>query len=356
MSHLASSGESPAPSGRRGALARAIVLWAVIAALLVAALGAAWGALSRDVYGPAAFVREYLDALSVGDAAGALTIPGVAVDRADLNAAGLPAGSSDALLRKDALGVLSGIRFISDVHEADGSHSITFAYTSGGLAGKTTYRVSDTGSTFGLFPSWTFQHTPLSSIALTVQHSTQFRANGFALDTRQVAPAEQEAGFTNTVSLLTFTPSAVDFDLDTPLLHAAKQTVHAVDTRSVLDAAVKTKPTAAFVDEVRTQLTSYLDSCATQVVLQPTGCPFGMYVKDRVTDAPVWSITTVPDVQVLAGGTSWVMPSTPGAAHIVVEVQSLFDGSVSTLDEDVPFSLSAFITVRDDASLFIDLR
>jgi hypothetical protein len=360
MTHVATREErheAENASGRRpGALARAIVLWLCVAALLVTAVFATWGALSREVYGAGAFVREYLDALSAGDAAAALALPGVSIDREKLADAGLPAGSSDALLRTEALGKLTDVRFVSDVAESDGSRSITFEYVSGGKQGRSTFSVSSAEATFGLFPSWRFERSPLSSVSLTVVHSTSFRANGFELDTRQVAPTDQAAAFTNTVSLLTFTPSTIDFDLDTTMLRAPVQTARATDPRSVVTASVDTTPTKAFVTEVQTQLNSYLDECATQVVLQPTRCPFGQFLRDRVKTTPAWSMVTYPTVQIQPGETTWVMPATVGTAHLVVDVQSLFDGEVTTLDEDVPFTLSAFVTVREDGSLYIDLR
>ena len=39
------------------------------------------------------------------------------------------------------------------------------------------------------------------------------------------------------------------------------------------------------------------------------------------------------------------MPYSTGTAHLVVKVQSLFDGSISTFDADVPFTVSYSITI-----------
>jgi hypothetical protein len=49
----------------------------------------------------------------------------------------------------------------------------------------------------------------------------------------------------------------------------------------------------------------------------------------------------------------WTMPQTDAAAHLIVEVKSLFDGTVSTFDEDVPFSVSYLITFLPDDQLLI---
>jgi hypothetical protein len=50
---------------------------------------------------------------------------------------------------------------------------------------------------------------------------------------------------------------------------------------------------------------------------------------------------------------TWLMPVTEAAAHLVVDVQSLFDGTVTTFDADVPFSISYVITFQADGSLYI---
>jgi hypothetical protein len=361
MSHVATRGELRRPGAVRGALIRAVVLWLCIAALLVAAIVSAWAAVARDVYGAGSFARGYLEALADDDAAAALALPGVALSSAELAEAGLPADSSDALLRSEALGTVEDVRLVSDVTTASGVHEVTFSYRLAGQPHRTAFSIVSGDRTFGLFPSWRFETSPLSVVQLTVAHTTGFRANGFELDTRRVAEAAAGAdgadgAFTSTIPLLTFTPGSVDFDVDTTYLSAAVETATTTEVASVVDAAVTASATPDFVSELQQQIDGYLDGCATQQVLQPTGCPFGMLIRDRVDDLPVWSIANYPVVEVEAGDTGWQMPPTAGAAHLLVDVKSLFDGTVSTLDQDVPFILSAFVTIRDDGSLYIDLR
>ena len=64
----------------------------------------------------------------------------------------------------------------------------------------------------------------------------------------------------------------------------------------------------------------------------------------------------IPVVALTAGATTFEMADTTGQAHIVVEVQSLFDGDVETRDEDVPFAVALSVTVRPDGSLAIQLH
>ena len=48
------------------------------------------------------------------------------------------------------------------------------------------------------------------------------------------------------------------------------------------------------------------------------------------------------------------MPTASGTAHLVVDVQSLFDGSVSTFDEDVPFEVDYLITFTGPSTITIE--
>lgn len=355
MSHVATRGELRRPGASRGELVRAVVLWLCVAALLVAAITAAWSAVARDVYGAGTFVHKYLEALEDQDAAAALALPGVALSSDELIEAGLPAGSSDALLRSEAIGALDDVRLVSDVTRTVGTHDVTFSYTLAGQPHTTMFTVVSGERTFGLFPSWRFETSPLSVVQLTVQHTTGFRANGFELDTRRIVEGT-EAAFSSTVPLLTFTPGSVDFDIETAYLSASVQTATTTEIASTVEASVIAGATTDLIAEVQSQINGYLDGCATQQVLQPTGCPFGMLIRDRVDGVPVWSISSYPVVDVQAGADGWQMPATAGAAHLLVDVKSLFDGTISTLDQDVPFTLSAFVTIRDDGSLYIDLR
>jgi hypothetical protein len=91
-------------------------------------------------------------------------------------------------------------------------------------------------------------------------------------------------------------------------------------------------------------------------VLQPSNCPFGIEIDDRVTSPPVWSIAQYPEVALSGTESSFDMPDTPGQAHIVVDVQSLYDGDKFTRDEDVPFSVGISVTIQSDGSLAIQLR
>ena len=111
--------------------------------------------------------------------------------------------------------------------------------------------------------------------------------------------------------------------------------------------------TPQFLSLVQQRVEEFLTDCATQEVLQPTGCPFGYLVDDRIDSTPKWSMTKQPTVDVKPDGAEWTIPAAQAVAHIEVDVQSLFDGSISHVSEDVPFLVTGTITILPDGSATI---
>ena len=125
---------------------------------------------------------------------------------------------------------------------------------------------------------------------------------------------------------------------------------------SSVAATLEVLPTEAFREQITAQVHEHLTECATQGVLFPTACPFGRPIPNRVVSTPGWSIVELPDLTVEPGAAfgTWLVPPADGVAHLTVDVQSLFDGSISTLDEDVPFAASYLVTIgADDTTLLI---
>ena len=192
-----------------------------------------------------------------------------------------------------------------------------------------------------MFDRWAFATNPLGVIRLTVQHDDRFTANGVALR----SPVQDDAA-----PYLVFVPGGYVIGHDSTWLTAEPVQVNATDPGVAVRARLDVEANAAFVAEVQSQLASYLDQCTGQQVLLPTGCPFGQTMGNRITSAPAWSIVTYPAVTLTADVVpgQWTMPLTPGVAHLVVDVKSLFDGSVSTLDADAGFELGYRAQLQDD--------
>jgi hypothetical protein len=315
---------------------REIITWSVVAAIVLGAFAGTVLILNSTLYSAAGFVRGYLDTLARRDAAGALEMVG------EIRATDV----STELLTADAMGELDDIRLLSDTAEPSGVHTVVYSWSAAGAEGETSFQVVRSGTLLGLFSTWEFYQDPLGVMQVTVLHGTEFTANGVDL----VAPQQDVPS-----SYLAFAPGSYELAHDSLFLSAEQSVVTVARPGAAVIAPVDLQPTAAFVDQVSEELNEYLDECATQTVLLPTGCPFGQPMGNRIISTPVWSITSYPEVTLVPGPepASWFMPPTEAAAHLVVDVRSIFDGSVSVFDEDVPFTTSYLVTFLSDRELLI---
>lgn len=336
---------------RRRRLGLELTALGVVGVLLLAALGAGAAAAYRELYSPKAFVLHYLDLLRERHTSEALAVPGVAVDAADLEAAGLPSSSSEALLRPDALLPL-GDATVVDESEDGTTSRLTVQYTAGGHQGRTTFSVTQDGW-IGVAPRWRFETSPLAVVNLTVRGSMEFSVNGFDIDKRQVSVDGADADPAAAVPLLVFSPGLYSISVDTAISATPGVAVLADAPLAGIPVDMQAQPTDEFVSVVQQRVEDFLTACATQQVLQPTGCPFGYTVRNRIDGAPAWSIVQQPKVTVAPDGAGWRIPSTTAVAHIEVKIRSIFDGSLRTLEQDVPFNVDGQIAVLPDGSASI---
>ncbi len=315
---------------------REFVILFAVAALIFGGFVGTVVILNSTLYSAGGFVRGYLDALARQDAPGALELAGPSV----------AGDASTALLSREAMSELSEIRLISDTAEADGAHTVVYSYLAGGVPGESTFSVRATGSLWGLFDRWAFAASPLGVIELTVQHASEFTANGIDL----VTPAQNSVA-----PYLVFTPGLYEFEHGSQYLTAEPVRVAAVTPNSAVSAVLNIQANAAFTEHVSEEVDDFLDACVTQTVLQPTGCPFGQTINNRVITTPEWSMVEYPNVGLVPGNNNseWRMPEASASAHLLVDVRSLFDGTVTSFDEDVPFGVSATVTFLPGNELLI---
>ena len=342
--------ETNAP--RRSRLGVDLALLAVVGLVLTAAIGAGGATLYQQFYSPSAFVVRYLDLLSAGRAADALRIPGVAIDRATLSAAGIDTAASEAMLRHSALAPLTDVHVESE-HPAEQGTEVTVSYQASGHRGTSTFVIEQDGWV-GVTPNWRFQTSPLAVVDLTLRGADQFAVNGFEVDRRQVSSAGAEAATLDPLPLLVFTPGLYAVTVDTPIAESSGIGVLADTPLAVTPLDVQTTPTDEFVEVVQQRVEQFLQKCATQEVLQPTACPFGLQVRNRIASLPVWSIAAQPQVTVTPDETGhWQIPPAHAVAHLEVEIKSLFDGSIQEVSEDVPFTVNGSIVILPDGSASI---
>ena len=315
---------------------RTVIPWVAAFAILTLATVGGVALANATVFSAGSFVRIYLDAIARGDAESALELPGVDAPEASI-----------ALLDPAALTGLDLLQEVSDADLGGGVHRVAYSWVSPGGNGTSEFLVERIGTRFGLFPEWGFAASPTATVSLTVSHDSAFFVNALEADTEQDSDAAVEYAL--------FVPGEYTFGHESSFLTATPQLVVAVTPESQLTATIDVEANDDFVEQVQVQVDEYLDECATQEVLFPTGCPFGQPIENRVVSTPKWSIVNYPVVQVEAGEEfdTWKVPTSSGTAHLVVDVQSLFDGSVSTFDEDVPYDVDYLITFTGPSTVTI---
>ena len=335
----------------------AVVGWSLLAVVLVVAFVAAVGGLNRTVYGSSTFVERYLKAIADDDIGQVMDTPGVELTPAELEERGIDPTTSTAMLRS---GVIDhgpeDVQIVSDVEGDDGERIVTASYRIGTVINESTYVVRPLEPLYGVLNRWEFAESPLAVTEVTVENGALFQVGSLTLDTRVGKTDEDLEAFTQSAPYLAIAPAAYEFAYDSQLLTAAPVELP-VEHQGDNAVVVTTVPTDVFVERVQEEVDEYLsETCATQQVLQPSGCPFGIVIDDRVVSAPEWTIVEYPVVTLTAGEDAFEMPRTEGTAHISVEVQSLFDGTFSQLEEDRPIVLSLTTWIKPDGSLAIELR
>src|SRR5690606_24711151 len=105
--------------------------------------------------------------------------------------------------------------------------------------------------------------------------------------------------------LLVFTPGLYSVTVDTPISTAPGVSILADSPLTQTPIELQTTPTEEFIGVVQTRVEEFLTECTTQQVLQPTACPFGLEVRNRIVEPPVWSIASQPAVTVEPDGAYW---------------------------------------------------
>lgn len=322
---------------QNGSMRRPLRLWTIWFLALIAAFICTIAILNTTIYSAHGFVSSYLDALNSHDATTARQLPGVRA----------PSGEATTLLTDGALGTIADIHLDHDTTGKKGVHSVAYSYRLGGRAETTNFSVEQTKPFLGLFSRWAFHESPLATVAVSPLHDRSFRVNG--------TPVTSTAMNGNPASYVVFTPGLYTFDHRSTFLVATPVGVPVSEPGSVTPVQVDVQANAQFIADVRGDLDKYFTKCATQRVLLPTSCPFGKSFVNRVVSTPVWAIKTDPPITIVPdhGTDNWLVPYATGIAHLTVKVQSLYNGSVSTFDGDVPFPVSYSITIGANDHLTI---
>jgi hypothetical protein len=332
----------PPEETTHNSLQHIVIVWVALLGVLIGALAVAILALNATVFSAGGFVNAYLGALQRHDLVEALSTPGV------LGAA----NASSELLTPAALGDVGDVSIVSDDDRGGGIHDVTYSATVGAKKmGSTTvtgtFQLQQEENRFGVFSTWSFVRSPMSVLRITPLNDASFTVNGVDL----VSPNGPSIGAAYQV----LAPGFFVVGHESGYLTADPVGAAVSNPSSVVPIALDIRASDLFVSAIQKQVDDFLDACTTQKVLFPTGCPFGQELSNRVESTPKWTMSQYPKITIEPGNDlgTWVVPEAQGAAHLVVDVRSLFDGTLSTFDEDVQFAVSWVMTINGDR---IDVR
>lgn len=293
-------------------------VWGGAAAAILALGALAFGVVIVTTATPAAHVQRYLEALARDDLVSAAQLAGLEPPIA------MPLGDD---------GEPSILRVINSTPESDGTVAVVAEYGGDDDAARVTFRLEPAPPTLGVVPAWAFAQTPVATLSVAADQHDRFTMN----DRRLTAAA---AGGPVTVTV--FVPARVTARLAEPLLSAEPVTLRVTaDTESPRGPAVivlAVTPSERLERTVLRQVNNLLIECTSQQVLQPTGCPFGIMIDDRVTAPPVWKLDGVPDLTIESSERPGVWRVRgDGSVRLVVPTQKLFDGAAVVRDELVGF-------------------
>jgi hypothetical protein len=328
--------------------------WGGALLLLVSIFAGGVLTLNYTVFGSGGFVTTYLQTLGARDVDGALGMPGVELPD-DLT----PDSAAAALLDRSTLSTISDIRVVEDLEIGAGIHRVTASYTLTGAdrqsaRGQSEFVVERSGTNFGIFRQWRFKEPPTATLSLAVTNATSVTVGTGELDASDLGAGDGAFGAGARYTVLV--PSLVVVSHESHYLASDTVAVTLASPGATESGIVTALPNELFSQAVGDRLDTFLDDCAAQKVLYPVGCPFSKGITDRIQGDPSWSIVEYPQVLVVPGPSSWLLAANTGMAHIDVQVKSLFDGTVSALSEDIPFSLDYAITLDDDGTITFAAR
>lgn len=295
---------------------RVAALWLFGLLLSIAATVVTIQWVNANLYGPQQPVRDYIQALQNGDGARALGLLGANVPNAS------PALLDGQALKTAAEGV-SDVSLGNPTTLDDGRVRITVSYQLDGEGHSSDFTLEPAGVQWMFFHKWKFLPTSLPVMDVSVVNQTEATVNGVAVPMPAgkntfslLYPGRYEAGFEN--QLFTAKPSAAV--VDSP---ASKPT----------PIMLATAPTPALIGQVDDALKQFVDKCAQQKVLKPSGCPLTFDTNNQLTSEINWSIVEYPKASITAYNGSWVIAPLTFKAKVQFQEKSYATGAISTVEK-----------------------
>lgn len=284
-------------------------MWAVLRKYVITAIVvvSAWVvavlALNNTVFSPANVVTGYLNSLEEGDV-------GEAMARAGLD-------EPPSVLPDLSQGV-EGAVVTQTLAVDDTTVAVTASYLLGGIPSETVFTLSRLPRTWGLFDRFEFGEFPLGKLRATISGAEAVTINGVTLP---------EADTARGVDVLypgryTLSWSSGWVEADTINVAVENSTTQTVELTAM--------PSGALIEQAEQAVEAFLDTCTSQAVLQPAGCPFGVSITDRVVGDVVWEVNREAAVilTIADDEETILVDALGGEVTLSVSLQSLFDGAI----------------------------
>ncbi|MDJ0311935.1 hypothetical protein [Arthrobacter sp. H35-D1] len=309
-------------------LSKIATTWLLVLMLALAASIVTIAIVNTTSFGPERTVATYMAALKDGNGAKAMGLLNAKVPGA--NAAALD-GESLAQSQK----ALKNLSIADAVAVPDGKESVDVSYTVGETAFSSQFILEKGPKHWIFFDSWEMVPTTLPVIDVSVVNANQASING--------ANANMPAGKN---SFAVFYPGNYEFEYRSDLFAAppVSRTVEGPG-QSAPAVALATGPTSDLLSQVDGTIRKYLDACAKQAVLLPTGCPMSAETGNRVLSPVAWSIAEYPAITISPYGGTWIMAPLTVKAQVSYKEQDLFTGLVSEFKKANTFDFSAKLSV-----------
>jgi hypothetical protein len=306
-------------------------MWAIVRRFGLLALGvvALWLltvlALNLTVFSATSFVSSYLKALETNDY-------GLAASKAGLTRAPqiLPLASE----------ALQNPRIVGTSSLPTGEIVIQADYELGDETESTVFVVTQGERVLWFFDTWRFSRQPIASLQFAIIGDERVSVNGTQLDTGNLGVPPRTT---------VFVPGLYASFLETEWVQAEPVVSVMTEVGVPAGARLVVSPTSTLVETTTKALEAYLDGCVAQAVLQPAECPFGVSITDRVVGVVQWTILDYPKVELRlsADRATWTMVAEDGLAEVTVQVQSLFDGTITEFRDTEEFDVVGVVRGTD---------
>lgn len=302
--------------------------WLMIFMLGIAAAIVTITIVNTEEFGPESTVSNYLDALKDGDGAKAMGLLHAEVPGA--NAAALD-GAALALSQEK----VSDVSIADPTDTPDGHKLVTVKYLIDGTALSTDFRLTAGPKRWLFFDSWDMVPSKLPTITASVVNANQATING--------ATANMPDGKN---SFAVFYPGSYELEYRSELFAAPPVTRNVSGPAQPVPAVgLATGPTSDLLSQVDGTIRKYLDTCAKQAVLMPTGCPMSAATNNRVTSAVKWDVVEYPAITISPYGGQWILAPLNVKAQVSYQEQDLFSGLIAGVKDAEDFGFTAKLAI-----------